>query len=270
MATRWEALITRSRPFWRLARLDDPLDLAVLSWPVLWVLWHPSAGAPAPGLGAAVVLAWLLARSGLAAAMSLLEGRLPVSRPRALAFAAALLAAAALMLFLLDPRALIPAVVGASLIAMYPLLRLHSHLAQLVLALGYGVIAPTVYLAMGAGLPRQAWLLSVALTLWAAAYGTALAALRRGEDIERGYKSTALLFGDGTWALVGILQALMFMAFLLLGGEPHLHAWYYGAVLVAITVSAWGVAGLRGVAPGGGRVASAQGLAGAVLLIGMF
>jgi len=257
-------------PFMGLAGLDRPLELALLTWPVLWALWLAAGGPPTAGQVLLVLTAWVLGRTAVCALSNWLDGRLFALDP-AHALAAALSSALGVTVLLATAggSAWVSALIGFALVGIYPVLRRHSHLAQLVLAVGYGAIAPAVFAATAAGLSRQAWLMYAVLTLWAAASATIAALGRRESDAERGRKSTALLFGDGTWGLVGILYGVMFLALVLLGSEPQFGVRYYGAVAVAAGLSLVGASVLRQGASGIRGAKMAQNIAGAVLLAGM-
>ena len=257
-------------PFMGLAGLDRPPELALLTWPVLWALWLAAGGPPTAGQVLLVLTVWVLGRAAVCALSNWWDGRLFALDP-AYALAVALSSAVGVMVLLAAAggSAWVAALIGFALVGIYPVLRQHSHLAQLVLALGYGAIAPAVFAATAAGLSRQAWLMYAVLTLWAAASATIAALGRRESDAERGRKSTALLFGDGTWGLVGILYGVMFLALVLLGSEPQFGVRYYGAVAVAAGLSLVGASVLRQGASGIRGAKMAQNIAGAVLLAGM-
>lgn len=257
-------------PLLGLAGLDRPAEVAVLTWPVLWALWAAVPGTPPIWPVLLALVAWLLARSAATVLAQLWDpGPDPLPPPKLLALGFGLILGAGAVSALGEGTAWLPVLLGFAAAGGYPLLSHHSHLAQLVLALAYGVIAPAVFLLTGTGLSRQAWLLYAILSLWAAAYLTVQALQRRGRDAARGRKSTAQLFGDGTWGLLAALLGVMFLALVLLGGEPRFGLPYHGAVAVAAVFGALGVLVLRQDADAAPRATVFLNLAGAVIFLGM-
>ena len=83
-------------------------------------------------------------------------------------------------------------------------------------------------------LSQLTWLLFTANVLWTVAYDTLYAMVDRDDDLKIGIKSTAILFGEADRAIIGILQALVVLILVIVGGQAELGAfWYLGVAVMA-------------------------------------
>jgi 4-hydroxybenzoate polyprenyltransferase len=83
-------------------------------------------------------------------------------------------------------------------------------------------------------LSQLTWLLFTANVLWTVAYDTLYAMVDRDDDLKIGIKSTAILFGDADRVIIGILQALVVLILVIVGGRAELGAfWYLGVAVMA-------------------------------------
>jgi 4-hydroxybenzoate polyprenyltransferase len=80
-------------------------------------------------------------------------------------------------------------------------------------------------------LPRVAWLLLVANTLWVTVYDTMYAMVDRNDDVKIGVRSTAILFGDSDRHILAVLQALTLLSLYLVGGMLRMSPWYYAGLI---------------------------------------
>ncbi|MEN0045287.1 MAG: UbiA family prenyltransferase, partial [Pseudomonadota bacterium] len=63
-------------------------------------------------------------------------------------------------------------------------------------------------------------------------YDTMYAMCDRPDDLEAGIRSTAILFGDADRFIIGMMQIMLLLAFVVLGDRIYATPWYYGALLV--------------------------------------
>ena len=75
--------------------------------------------------------------------------------------------------------------------------------------------------------------------LWAAVYDTIYAMIDREDDIKIGVKSSAILFADMDKLLIGVMQAMMLYALVLVGRDMHFGRWYQAGVWAAAALFAW-------------------------------
>ena len=85
--------------------------------------------------------------------------------------------------------------VAVSLAAIYPFMKRHTHLPQVVLGMAFGWAIPMAYMALQGSVPLEAWVLFGATVIWALIYDTMYAMVDRDDDLKVGIKSTAILFG---------------------------------------------------------------------------
>jgi 4-hydroxybenzoate polyprenyltransferase len=232
-----------------LARLDRPIGVWLLLWPVLWALWIAGAGHPAPR----VLIVFALGVFAMRAAGCIINdladrdidprirrtSRRPLAARRVSPYEAlvlfALLAAAALWLVLqLDALTVRLSLIGAALTVSYPFVKRFFPLPQLYLGIsfgGWGV--PMAFAAQTGQVPRIAWVLFMAAVVWAVIYDTQYAMVDREDDLKIGVRSTAIAFADMDRMMIGILQLLMLAALALVGRTLHFGAWFYGGLGVA-------------------------------------
>jgi 4-hydroxybenzoate polyprenyltransferase len=233
----------------RLARLDRPIGIWLLLWPVLWALWIAGAGRPTPRVLIVFVLGVFVMRAAGCVINDLadrnIDPRIRRTRQRPLAARRVtpyeaivlfvLLAATALWLVLhLDPFTIRLSLVGAALTVSYPFVKRFFPLPQLYLGIsfgGWGV--PMAFAAQTGQVPRIAWVIFMAAVIWAVIYDTIYAMVDREDDLKVGVRSTAIAFADMDRAMVGILQILMLAALYLVGRDLHFGNWYYGGLGVA-------------------------------------
>lgn len=233
----------------RLTRLDRPIGIWLLLWPVLWALWIAGAGRPAPRVLIVFVLGVFVMRAAGCVVNDLadrnIDPRIRRTRQRPLAARRVtpheaivlfvVLAATALWLVLhLDAFTFQLSLIGAVLTVSYPFVKRFFPLPQLYLGIsfgGWGV--PMAFAAQTGQLPRIAWVIFMAAVVWAVIYDTLYAMVDREDDLKVGVRSTAIAFADMDRAMIGILQLLMLGALVLVGRDLHFGSWYAGGLAVA-------------------------------------
>jgi 4-hydroxybenzoate polyprenyltransferase len=242
-------VVRRVTEYGRLARLDRPIGIWLLLWPVLWALWIAGAGRPAPRVLIVFVLGVFTMRAAGCVINDLvdrnIDPRIRRTRQRPLAARRVtpheavvlfvLLSAAALWLVLqLNPLTIRLSLVGAALTLSYPFVKRFFPLPQLYLGIsfgGWGV--PMAFAAQTGQVPRIAWVIFMAAVVWAVIYDTQYAMVDREDDLKIGVRSTAIAFADMDRAMIFILQLLMLAALALVGRTLHFGNWYYGGLCVA-------------------------------------
>jgi 4-hydroxybenzoate polyprenyltransferase len=233
----------------RLARLDRPIGIWLLLWPVLWALWIAGSGRPAPRVLIVFALGVFVMRAAGCVINDLADRNIdprirrtrsrPLAARRASPYEAlvlfALLSAAALWLVLqLDTLTVRLSLVGAALTVSYPFVKRFFPLPQVYLGVsfgGWGV--PMAFAAQTGQVSRIAWVIFMAAVVWAVIYDTLYAMVDREDDLKVGVHSTAIAFADMDRVMIGILQLLMLAALALVGRTLHFGAWFYGGLGVA-------------------------------------
>jgi 4-hydroxybenzoate polyprenyltransferase len=220
----------RLAEYGRLARLDRPIGIWLLLWPVLWALWIAGAGRPTPRVLIVFVLGVFTMRAAGCVINDLvdrnIDPRIRRTRQRPLAARRVTLQLNALTVRL--------SLVGAALTVSYPFIKRFFPLPQLYLGIsfgGWGV--PMAFAAQTGQMPRIAWMIFMAAVVWAVIYDTQYAMVDREDDLKIGVRSTAIAFADMDRAMIFLLQLLMLTALAMVGRTLHFGNWYYGGLGVA-------------------------------------
>jgi 4-hydroxybenzoate polyprenyltransferase len=254
----WHRLGRRLQEYARLARLDAPIGIWLLLWPVLWALWIAGRGHPNQRVLIIFVLGVIVMRSAGCIINDFADRNIDprVKRTRARPLAArrvtplealilfAALGACALWLVTrLDPLTVRLSFVGAALTVSYPFVKRFFALPQLYLGIsfgGWGV--PMAFSAELGALPRIAWVLFMAAVMWAVVYDTLYAMVDREDDLKIGVKSTAILFADMDRAIIALMSAMMLFALVLAGRDMRFGHWYFrglGAAALFFAYQQW-------------------------------
>ena len=229
-------------------RLDRPIGIWLLLWPTLWALWISSAGQPDPWVFTVFVLGALVMRSAGCVINDFADRKLDanVARTRdrplvtgsvapieaVVLFIALGLIAIGLVLTL-DRFTQILAVGAAALTIVYPFCKRFISAPQLVLGIAFAWAVPMAFTAHTGEIPRLAYLLALAVVVWAVAYDTMYAMADRADDRKAGIRSTAILFGQADVFVIAILQLVLLLALLLVGEVAQLGMWYRLSLLIS-------------------------------------
>ena len=241
--------ITQIRNYAKLMRVDKPIGIYLLLWPVLWALWLAGAGHPDQGLLGVFVM-----RSAGCVLNDYADRKIDPyverTRDRPLA-SGAVTPTEALILFvalgliaiglasMLNRPAQLLAFVAAGLTIIYPFIKRFISIPQFVLGAAFGWAVPMVFAAQTGGTPRLAWLVFGVALVWAVIYDTFYAMVDREDDLKVGVKSTAILFGDVDLFVIAGLQLVMLIGLVLVGLLADLGFWFYAAVAVAAGLMAY-------------------------------
>ena len=247
-------LPNRLRAYGRLIRLDRPIGTLLLLWPTLWALWIASSGRPDPETFVVFVAGVVLMRSAGCAINDFADRDFDphvertrsrplasgvISPAEALLVAATLALAAFLLVLRLNALTIGLSLIGGFMAASYPFLKRFTSLPQFYLGAAFGWAVPMAFAAQTNTVPAPAWLLFVAVILWAVAYDTMYAMVDREDDLRIGVRSTAILFGRADRLAVAVAQAGTLVALFQVGRIAQLGGWYQGALLVAAGMSIW-------------------------------
>ncbi len=231
-----------------LTRFDRPIGSYLLLWPTLWALWIASDGVPDIKLLIIFIGGVFLTRSAgcvindfadrkidghvkRTAARPLATGK--ISSKEALALFAFLMISAFILVLFTNTMTIAMSFGGLFLASLYPFMKRHTHLPQVVLGAAFGWAIPMAFTAVSEDVPTIAWLIYIAKILWTIAYDTMYAMVDRDDDLKIGVKSTAILFGDLDKLIIGILQILTLAILIIVGLQLSLSLPYYMGVIVA-------------------------------------
>lgn len=210
--------------FLSLTRLDRPIGIYLLLWPMLWGLWFAAQGIPKLSVLVIFILGTILTRSAGCAINDFADRKLDAhvtrtkARPlatgalsaiEALACTALLMLLAFGLVLLTNQLTIMMSFVALVLAVIYPFTKRITHWPQAFLGLAFAFAIPMAFAAQTNSVPWLAWCLFIAAVIWAIAYDTVYAIADREFDIKMGMKSTAILFGSNELRIVFCLQLIM-------------------------------------------------------------
>jgi len=238
----------------RLMRIDRPIGTFLLLWPTLWALWLAGEGRPDPHVFVVFVLGVFVMRAAGCVINDFadrnIDGHVKRTRNRPLATGAIKPWEAIVIFIILGLVALVLvgttneltiqlAFVGIFLAATYPFMKRFTYLPQGYLGIAFGWAAPMVWAAQTGELSELAWLVFIAVILWALAYDTIYGMVDRDDDLKIGVKSAAILFGDLDRFIIGLIQLGLLWTLYLVGEQADLGVWYYWGLGFAAANMVW-------------------------------
>jgi 4-hydroxybenzoate polyprenyltransferase len=247
-------VISQVRNYAKLMRIDKPVGIWLLLWPVLWALWLAGEGHPDQGLFVVFILGVFVMRSAGCVLNDYADRKIDpyVERTRtrpiasgAVAPVEALVLFAALSLIaigfatMLNRQAQLLAIVAAGLTVAYPYIKRFVSIPQFVLGAAFGWAVPMAFAAQTGNTSQLTWLVFGVALIWAVIYDTFYAMVDREDDLKVGVKSTAILFGDVDLFVIAGLQALMLLGLVFVGLHAELGFWYFLSVAMAAGLMAY-------------------------------
>ena len=234
----------------RLLRIDRPIGSLLLLWPTYWALWLAGDGSPSIANVIIFTLGVFFMRAAGCAINDFADRDWdrhvkrtqdrPLTTGRIQSWEAVVLflglcLVSFLMVVLFTNRLTLYLSFGGALLAfIYPFMKRYTHLPQLFLGAAFSWAIPMAWAAQANELSQLTWLLFTANVLWTVAYDTLYAMVDRDDDLKIGIKSTAILFGEADRVIIGILQALVVLILVIVGGQAELGAfWYLGVAVMA-------------------------------------
>lgn len=236
----------RARQYWLLCRFDRPIGTLILLWPALWALWLAGEGRPDPLVLVVFCVGVVSMRAAGCVINDYADRKIDphVERTKLRPMAAGKVSAKeALILFvvlcllsfglvlLLNLYTIMLSFVAAFLAASYPFMKRYTHLPQAYLGMAFGFAIPMAFAAQTNSIPVVAWVLYLAVMLWALVYDTMYAMVDKDDDLKIGVKSTAILFGDREREIMAILQLIIVGLLVWVGQMQGLGGFYYAGLL---------------------------------------
>lgn len=238
----------RAKQYVLLMRLHRPIGILLLLWPMLWALWIASSGNPQPLVLVVLLLGAVVMRSAgcvindyadrdfdpyvrRTRERPIAAGRVTAKESMGLFLALCVLAFG--LVLLLNGLTIALSLIAVTLAITYPFVKRHTHLPQLYLGVAFGWAVPIAFAAQTGEVPAVAWLLLLAVVLWALAYDTMYAMVDREDDVRIGVKSTAVLFGHADRAIIAGVQTLLLVLLAFIGQRVGLGVYYYLGLVTA-------------------------------------
>ena len=240
--------------YWVLARFDRPIGTLILLWPALWALWLASDGKPDILVLTVITLGVIVMRAAGCVINDYADRDFdphvertktrPIAagkiKPKsALIFFVVLCAVAFGLVLLLNTLTIKLSFIGAFLAASYPFMKRYTHLPQAYLGIAFGWAVPMAFAAQMNTIPPVAWVLYLAVTLWALVYDTMYAMVDKDDDLKIGVKSTAILFGNYERHIMAVLQCVILLLLFIVGELQNLGTFYYLSLLIAAGFSVY-------------------------------
>ncbi|MGR9115016.1 MAG: 4-hydroxybenzoate octaprenyltransferase [Gammaproteobacteria bacterium] len=242
----------RAQQYWLLARFDRPIGTLILLWPALWALWLAGDGKPDLLVVTVFVLGVVLMRAAgcvindyadrdfdphveRTKLRPIAAGK--VSPKEAVVIFVVLSLTAFALVLLMNQLTILLSFVGAFLAASYPFMKRYTHLPQAYLGMAFGWAVPMAFAAQTGTIPAVAWVLYLAVMLWALVYDTMYAMVDKDDDLKIGVKSTAILFGDKDREIIGALQVAIIVLLVLVAQMQQLGMAFYAGLAVAVGLS---------------------------------
>ena len=251
---RWRRLRRSLHEYGLLTRLNRPIGILLLLWPVLWALWIAAGGVPDLKLLVIFVAGTVLTRSAGCVINDFADRdfdphvRRTRDRPlaarrvspyEALVLFAVLMLAALVLVLQLDGLTIRLSLVAAGLAISYPFVKRFFPAPQLYLGIAFGWGVPMAFAATTGGIPKVGWLVFLVTVLWAGIYDTLYAMVDRDDDLLIGIRSTAILFGDMDRVAIGIMQLVMVWGLVLVGQNLDFSLTYYAGGVAAARLFGW-------------------------------
>ncbi len=241
-------IVDRLKQYWLLARFDKPIGILILLWPALWALWVASNGKPNIFVLFIICSGVVLMRAAGCVINDYADRDIDphiertklrpiaagkVSSKEALILFVILTLTAFVLVLQLNLMTIMLSFVAAFLAASYPFMKRYTNLPQAYLGIAFGFAVPMSFSAQTNTIPAVAWVMYLAVMLWALVYDTMYAMVDKEDDLKIGVKSTAILFGDRDREIMAVLQLVIIVLLVLIGQMQQLGGLYYVSVFVA-------------------------------------
>lgn len=247
-------VMERLKQYWLLARFDKPIGILILLWPALWALWVASDGKPDLMVLFIICSGVVLMRAAGCVINDYADRDIDphvertnqrpiavgkVNPQEALILFVVLCLVAFVLVLQLNLMTIMLSFIAAFLAASYPFMKRYTQLPQAYLGIAFGFAVPMSFSAQTNTIPMVAWVMYLAVMLWALVYDTMYAMVDKEDDLKIGVKSTAILFGDKDREIMAGLQLIIIGLLVLVGQMQYLGGFYYAGVVVALGLSVY-------------------------------
>lgn len=247
-------LADRIKTYAQLMRLDKPIGILLLLWPMLWGLWFAAQGLPDARILVIFVLGTVLMRSAGCVINDFADRKIDphvertknrpmaagrVSSKEALLLAAGLSICAFLLILPLNQLTILLSVPALFLAASYPFTKRFFAMPQAYLGIAFSFGIPMAFAAQTDSLPPIIWILMLANLFWVIAYDTEYAIVDKPDDLKIGIQTSAITFGRFDVLGVMVCHACFIVIMLIIGQTQQMNWAYYAGLSVAIGLIAY-------------------------------
>ena len=231
-----------------LMRLNKPIGIYLLMWPMLWAFLISASGQPNLFYLLLFMIGVVLTRSAgcvindffdkdIDSQVERTKGRVlvsgEVSSSEAVLLFIALISLCILLLLMIGADILIYALISFCLLIIYPISKRLIKIPQLILGIAFGSSIPMVYIVQVGEVNASCILLYLATISWAISYDTYYAIADKLDDLKIGNKSSAILFGENDINAPYWLQMLTIILMVFVGLINNLNLFFYLALFIA-------------------------------------
>ena len=231
-----------------LMRLNKPIGIYLLMWPMLWAFLISASGQPNLFYLLLFMIGVVLTRSAgcvindffdkdIDSQVERTKGRVlvsgEVSSSEAVLLFIALISLCILLLLMIGADILIYALISFCLLIIYPISKRLIKIPQLILGIAFGSSIPMVYIVQVGEVNASCILLYLATISWAISYDTYYAIADKIDDLKIGNKSSAILFGENDINAPYWLQMLTIILMIFVGLINNLNLFFYLALFIA-------------------------------------
>ena len=231
-----------------LMRLNKPIGIYLLMWPMLWAFLISASGQPNLFYLLLFMIGVVLTRSAgcvindffdkdIDSHVDRTKGRVlvsgEVSSSEAVLLFIALISLCILLLLMIGADILIYALISFCLLIIYPISKRLIKIPQLILGIAFGSSIPMVYIVQVGEVNASCILLYLATISWAISYDTYYAIADKLDDLKIGNKSSAILFGENDINVPYWLQMLTIILMIFVGLINNLSLFFYIALFIA-------------------------------------
>ena len=253
-------LADRIKTYAQLMRLDKPIGILLLLWPMLWGLWFAAQGLPDAQVLIIFVLGTVLMRSAGCVINDYADRKIDphvertknrpmaagrVSSKEALLLAAGLSICAFLLILPLNQLTILLSVPALFLAASYPFTKRFFAMPQAYLGIAFSFGIPMAFAAQTDSLPPIIWVLMLANLFWVIAYDTEYAIVDKPDDLKIGIQTSAITFGSFDVLGVMVCHACFIAIMLIIGQTQQMNWAYYAGLSVATGLIAYQYALIR-------------------------
>lgn len=233
----------------RLIRANKPIPILLILWPTYWALWVASEGVPSMTILVIFSLGVVSTRSLGCVLNDVFDRNFDGSVERtkyrplasnsitifeALSVSFVLLLISFLLVCQLNLFTILLSVVAVVLMTLYPLLKRFFCLPQLFLGLAFNFGIIMAFSAITNSITIKACFLYIIAVIWTLAYDTIYAISDLPYDKKLNLKSSAILFGDYLFFIIGLLQATVTFLLICFGLYCSYNIFYYIAIFVSV------------------------------------
>ena len=244
----------RLKLYAQLMRLDKPIGILLLLWPMLWGLWFAAKGMPDWHILVIFVLGTILMRSAGCVINDFADRNIDphvertknrpmaagkVESKEAVLLAASLSLCAFLLILPLNQFTILLSVPALFLAGTYPFTKRFFAMPQAYLGIAFSFGIPMAFAAQTNSLPSLSWVLMLANLFWVIAYDTAYAIVDKPDDLKIGIKTSAITLGRFDVLGVMLCHGMFIAIMLVIGFLQGMGVVYYAGLAVATVLIAY-------------------------------